>query len=102
MNLNIGIEDKGRKAAAKLLGGVLADESVLLVKTKNYHWNVVGPDFMELHEFFDGQYGKIAGFVDELAERVRSVGEKAPGTMAEFLKDSGLKEKPGEVPAAKQ
>ena len=98
MSVQVGIESKDRQAVAKILHRVLADEYVLLVKTKNYHWNVTGPHFSELHKLFDEQYVLISGFVDEVAERVRALGEKAIGTMQEFLKHANLRENPGKYP----
>lgn len=100
MSIQLGISDKDRKEVVKILERVLADEVVLLYKTKNFHWNVVGPDFSELHKFYDDQYEQINGFVDEVAERIRSLGEKAIGTLNEFISKSTLKEKPGDDPAA--
>lgn len=68
------------------LCGVLADTYVLQVKTQNYHWNVVGPYFPALHILFENQYNELFAAVDEIAERIRQIGESAPGTMAEFLR----------------
>ena len=102
MAIEIGLEAKDRTAIGKILNRLLADETVLLIKTKNYHWNVVGPNFEELHKFFDGQYEKLAEFVDEVAERARSLGEKTTGTMTEYLQLATIKEIPGDFPAAKK
>ena len=77
-----------------------ADEYVLYTKTRNYHWNVVGPQFNDLHKFFQEQYEALDEMVDEVAERARSVGGKAYGTLAEFSQHSRLKEQPGKQPAA--
>ncbi len=95
MSAQIGIESKNRQAVSNILNRVLANEYVLLVKTKNFHWNVAGTHFSELHKFFDEQYGQIAGFVDDVAERSRSLGEKTAGSLTEFLKLTSLKEHPG-------
>ena len=72
MNPNIGITDKDRTGIVKILNTLLADEYVLYTKTRNYHWNVVGPQFNDLHKFFGEQYEQLDGFVDEVAERARS------------------------------
>jgi starvation-inducible DNA-binding protein len=82
------------------LNNLLADEYVLYTKTRNYHWNVVGPQFNDLHKFFQEQYEALDEMVDEVAERARSVGGKAYGTLAEFSQHSRLKEQPGKQPAA--
>lgn len=101
MQTRIGMNDSNRIKVVKILQRVLADEQVLLVKTKNYHWNVVGPHFNELHKFFDSQYEKLVEFVDHVAERIRALGEKTTGTMTELLEFSGLKEHPGFYPKSK-
>jgi starvation-inducible DNA-binding protein len=82
------------------LNNLPADEYVLYTKTRNYHWNVVGPQFNDLHKFFQEQYEALDEMVDEVAERARSVGGKAYGTLAEFSQHSRLKEQPGKQPAA--
>src|SRR4026209_2974976 len=82
------------------LNNLLADEYVLYTKTRNYHWNVVGPQFNDLHKFFQEQYEALDEMADEVAERARSGGGKAYGTLAEFSQHSRLKEQPGKQPAA--
>jgi len=100
---NFGLDKAAREESGKLLNILLADEYLLYTKTYNYHWNVVGLMFNDLHKFFEGQYEQLEGFVDATAERVRAVGIRALGTMGEFLKYARLKEDaPGTVPEAKQ
>ena len=101
MKPNIGIPDSNRDGVVSLLAPLLADEYVLYTKTRNYHWNVVGPQFNDLHKFFEAQYEALDGFVDEVAERIRQLGAKSPGTLAEFIKAMRLKEHPGQHPDAK-
>ena len=67
-------------AAAKLL----ADSYTLYLKTHNFHWNVTGPMFTTLHTLFETQYTELALAVDEIAERIRALGERAPGSYSEF------------------
>ena len=100
MKTNIGISDKNRKEVVDVLNSILSDEYLLYTKTRNFHWNVTGPDFSELHKFFESQYEELDDIVDDTAERVRSVGGRALGTVAEFLKNSVLKEAPGVYPKA--
>jgi len=95
MNPNIGISDKNRAAVVKLLQGLLADEHVIYLKTRNAHWNVTGPHFNHLHKFFEEQYDQVEGFIDELAERIKQLGGHAPGTFKEYLAATRLKEHPG-------
>ncbi len=101
MNPNLGITDKDRAGVVKLLNALLADEYVLYTKTRNYHWNVVGPQFNDLHKFFEAQYEALDDVVDEVAERARSLGGHALGTLAEFTSHTRLKERVGEYPDAR-
>jgi starvation-inducible DNA-binding protein len=77
---------------AQGLTRVLSSAYVVYVKTHNYHWNVTGPLFQPLHSLFEEQYTALAIAVDEIAERIRSLGYRAPGTMQEFLKLSHVQE----------
>jgi starvation-inducible DNA-binding protein len=101
MKPNIGIPDANRDGVIKLLAPLLADEYVLYTKTRNYHWNVVGPQFNDLHKFFQAQYEELDDFVDDVAERMRQLGGRSPGTLAEFTKAARLKEHPGQRPNAR-
>ncbi len=97
---NIGIQDSDRKSVVQILNALLADEYVLYTKTRNYHWNVTGPQFNDLHKFFQAQYEELDASVDEIAERARALGEKSVATLAEFVKNTRLKESPGDYPSA--
>ena len=101
MNPNIGITEKDRAGVVKILNALLADEYVLYTKTRNYHWSVVGPQFNDLHKFFEAQYEELDGVVDDVAERMRQLGGRSPGTLAEFAKAARLKERPGQRPNAR-
>jgi len=101
MKPEIGLLDKNRDAVVKILNTTLSDEMVLLVKTRNYHWNVTGPQFNDLHKFLDAQYEELNEVVDEVAERTRTLGGMAFGTMGEFQKQARLKEHPGQHPSPK-
>lgn len=100
MKPNIGLSDKGRESVVQILNTLLADEYLLYTKTRNYHWNVVGPQFNELHKFFESQYGELNGIVDEVAERARSIGGSASGTLAEFMSQTRLREQSGNPEAS--
>ena len=86
MGINIGMTDKQRETVAKGLSKLLADSYSLYLKTHNYHWNVEGPMFHSLHTMFEQQYTELALAVDEVAERIRALGELAPGSYGEFAK----------------
>ena len=102
VGMNIGLTEKQRKGVIKLLNHDLADTYLLLVKTKKYHWDVVGPQFRTLHQLWEEHYEAITLNIDVIAERVRTLGGYPVGTMEEFLKLASLKEHPGDVPLATQ
>jgi starvation-inducible DNA-binding protein len=79
----------------QLLNGLLADEFVLYVRTLNYHWNVRGMQFHSLHAFFEKLYKQSAETIDDVAEKVRSLGGYAVATLQEYLNTSRVKEQPG-------
>lgn len=81
------------------LDRTLADEFLLYLKTRNYHWNVEGARFSELHKLFEAQYEQLSEVVDTVAERKRALGDYALGTTSEMASRSGLKEYPGKVPS---
>ena len=99
MKINIGIEEDQRKAIAHGLSVLLADTYTLYLKTHNYHWNVTGPMFQTLHTLFETQYNELALAVDEIAERIRALGEFAPGSYKEYAKLTSIKEADG-IPSA--
>ncbi|HEY0609961.1 MAG TPA: DNA starvation/stationary phase protection protein [Chitinophaga sp.] len=92
MKANIGISEENLKAVALELNKALADQMVLYTKTRNYHWNVEGPDFMELHKFYEEQYGELEEAIDETAERIRALGHYAQGRLSDFIKQTSLVE----------
>jgi len=99
--INIGINDKERKEIAAGLSRLLADSYTLYLMTHNFHWNVTGPMFNTLHLMFEAQYTELALAVDVIAERIRALGEPAPGTYAEFIALSSIKEVKGQPSASK-
>lgn len=99
-SINIGLDEKCRFGSAEILNHLLSDEYVLYTKTRNYHWNVTGKDFSQLHKFFEEQYEALDEILDEVAERVRQVGFNAFGTLAQFSKFARIKEQVGDLPAA--
>lgn len=80
------------KAVVEALSHVLADNYTLYLKTQNFHWNVTGPHFQQLHVLFQTQYEELAAANDEIAERIRSLGHKAPGSFTAFAKLATVKE----------
>jgi starvation-inducible DNA-binding protein len=92
LNINIGIEEKERKLICQNLSILLADSYLLYLKTQNYHWNVTGLFFFPLHQLFENQYKELSESIDEIAERIRSLGESAPGSFIKFNKIASIKE----------
>jgi len=93
MKPNVGISDKHRAAIAEALSAVLAGTYALQLQTQQSHWNVKGPFFDPLHKLFQTQYEELQLAVDEIAERIRVMGEDAPGTFADFIKLSPFKQR---------
>ena len=99
MKIDIGIDEPQRKAIAEALGRLLADSYTLYLKTHNYHWNVTGPMFQTLHMLFETQYTELALAVDQIAERIRALGEPAPGSYQSFAALTTIPEETGMPPA---
>src|SRR5690606_16386879 len=99
MEMDIGISKKDRQKIADGLAHVLADSYTLYLKTHNFHWNVTGPMFQTLHLMFEAQYTELALAVDTVAERIRALGQPAPGTYKAFAKLSSIPMEDG-VPKA--
>ncbi len=99
--INIGISEKDRKEVCISLNKLLADSYLLYLKTQNYHWNVTGKMFQSLHLLFEEQYTEQAKAIDMIAERIRALGEFAPGSFAAFSKVSSIKEESA-IPSAEE
>lgn len=93
--IDIGLQENNRKLVADALSRVLADTSILFLKSRNYHWNVVGPLFSNLHEFFETIYVDLDAGADSIAERIRALGFLSPGSYKEFIIISAIKEEIG-------
>lgn len=92
MKPNIGISDSNLKEVATLLNNLIADEYLLYTKTRNAHWNIQGQNFIELHKFFEGQYEALDEIIDDVAERIRSLGHFSLGSLKDFLSVARLTE----------
>lgn len=97
--IDIGISETDRLAIASGLKNLLADSYTLYLQTHNFHWNVTGPQFRELHLMFEEHYTELAIAVDDIAERIRTLDVAAPGTYRSFAELSSIKEVDG-VPSA--
>ena len=101
MKIDIGITVEQRREIADGLSKLLADSYTLYLKTHNYHWNVTGPMFQTLHDIFETHYSELAIAVDTIAERIRALGEFAPGSYKSFAGLTQIVEETGH-PAAEQ
>ena len=81
-----------QKSVCELLNVLLANEHVLYVKLRNFHWNVVGPHFQDYHKFFEESYDEVEGHIDETAERIRTLNQRPLSSMKEFLEHATLEE----------
>jgi len=90
--IDIGIAKDDRLAIAEGLKRLLADSYTLYLMTHNFHWNVTGPQFRELHLMFEEHYTELATAVDDIAERIRTLDVVAPGTYKAFAALSSVKE----------
>ena len=100
MKTNLGLNDEARLEVGSMLNLLLADESVLYATTRDYHWNVTGPEFLSLHQQFEGQYEQIAQWIDDVAERARAIGAGARGNWTDLAKAARLSADPGiDLPA---
>ena len=98
-SIDIGISTEDRNKIAEGLKHLLADSYTLYLQTHNFHWNVTGPMFNQLHIMFEEHYNELAIAVDDIAERIRSLDIAAPGTYKSFVELSSIKEIQG-VPDA--
>lgn len=97
--VNIGISEENLEEVAVALSRLLADTYMLYLKTHNYHWNVTGELFKPLHDLFEEQYGELAEAIDEIAERIRALGHRSPGSFMEFKSLTSIEEDTAEPSA---
>ncbi|MCW8107991.1 DNA starvation/stationary phase protection protein [Alteromonas ponticola] len=97
--IDIGISEGDRNQVAEGLKSLLADSYTLYLQTHNFHWNVIGPQFRDLHLMFEEHYTELAEAVDDIAERIRTLDVPAPGTYKAFVELSSIEEVDG-VPEA--
>lgn len=92
MKPNIGISEEHLAEISQVLSHILADEFVLYTKVRNAHWNIEGPDFHAMHIMFEAQYNELADIIDNVAERIRTLGHYAPATLKQMLQLTHLTE----------
>ncbi|WGL60226.1 DNA starvation/stationary phase protection protein [Pigmentibacter sp. JX0631] len=92
MKANIGINKSNISKVVSILSNYLADSYFLYFKTHGFHWNVTGMFFQPLHKLFDEQYNSLFSSLDEIAERIRSLGEFVPASYIQLKDLTCLKE----------
>ncbi|MGB3300500.1 MAG: Dps family protein [Phormidesmis sp.] len=98
--INIGLTEEQRQGVIDLLNKDLSDSYLLVIKTKKFHWDVVGPQFRTLHQLWDEQYEAISMNIDAIAERIRALGGYPIGTAKGFLDNATIREHAGDLPDA--
>jgi starvation-inducible DNA-binding protein len=99
MNGTIMLNQEIREQVTQTLRQLLSDTYVIYLKTQNFHWNLIDPRFYFLHLLFEDEYKQLAEAVDEIAERIRILGEKTPASMKKFLEMTTLEESGSDVTA---
>lgn len=87
----LGFDNEETKEIVESLNKLMANYHVHYQKLRNYHWNVEGHSFFELHEFFELEYNAVKLQIDEIAERIRVFGKKPVSTLKEYLEISEIK-----------
>ena len=67
---------------------LLATEYAFVIKAQNFHWNVEGPDFAQLHDFFGNLYEEVYNAIDITAEHIRTLDHYTPGSFERFAEMS--------------
>ena len=80
---------------------VLADTFTMYLKTHSFHWNVIGPNFPQYHDFFGDLYGELHGAVDPIAEQIRAVNSFAPSSL-DRIKELTRIEESDTIPTAER
>ncbi len=82
-----GLSDKQGSEVATTLQNALSTYNDLHLTLKHVHWNVVGPNFIGVHEMIDPQVDLVRGYADEVAERIAALGKSPQGTPGAIIKD---------------
>jgi starvation-inducible DNA-binding protein len=90
--VKLGWSAKETKHIATALNELLANYSVHYQKVRNFHWNVKGSDFFDLHQLFEELYNEAFNNIDAIAERIRVFGETPLSTLKDYLEKSDIKE----------
>ncbi|TQI70396.1 starvation-inducible DNA-binding protein [Gramella sp. Hel_I_59] len=97
----LGLDKEKTAKTVSELNILLADYHIYYQKLRNFHWNVIGKNFFDLHEKFEELYDEAKLKVDEIAERILTLRYQPTSNMSEYLKDSNLKESPSDISDSK-
>ncbi|MGD1842129.1 MAG: Dps family protein [Thermonemataceae bacterium] len=97
--IKLGFNEEECNKTVSSLNTLLANYHIHYQKLRNYHWNVTGADFFDIHEKFEEQYNDVKVAIDDIAERIRVFGEKPMSTLKEYLEHSEIKETTNELSA---
>ena len=97
----LGLDKEKTAKTVTELNILLADYHLYYQKLRNFHWNVIGKNFFDLHEKFEELYNEAKLKVDEIAERILTLRYQPTSNMSEYLKDSNLKESPSDISDSK-
>ncbi len=97
---HLGMSDEILASSSVILNRVLSNASLLVIKTKKAHWDVMGPQFYSLHKLWDEQYETLSERTDQIAERIRFLGGFPIGTATGWLEHAVVHENPGRIEAA--
>src|SRR5680860_1617499 len=88
----LGLDDKKTAKTVEELNILLADYHLYYQKLRNFHWNVIGENFFDLHEKFEDLYEDAKLKVDEIAERILTLRYQPVSNLSDYLKSSSVKE----------
>jgi starvation-inducible DNA-binding protein len=97
----LGLDSNKTKKTVEELNTLLADYHLYYQKLRNFHWNIIGKNFFDLHEKFEELYDDAKLKVDEIAERILTLRYQPTSNLSEYLKDSNLKESPSDISDSK-
>jgi len=89
---DIGLEIKDSKVLVKKLNNLLASYEIYYQNLRNFHWNITGPNFFELHAKFEELYNEATLAIDETAERILTLGERPYSSFSEYIENSVITE----------
>jgi len=88
----IGLDQEGTETLGVKLNNLLANYQILYMNVRGFHWNVRGERFFELHAKFEETYNDLLLKIDEIAERILTLGQKPQHSYSNYINQSQIKE----------